>query len=189
MSACYNEDMTECLIDGCEKPMANRKWCWMHYYRWRRHGDPLEVGRPQLPRQAECGDFASMFWTRATVGSPDECWRWKMTLMPNGYGRINDSRNGTRPYAHRVAYELTHGPIPSGFEIHHRCKTRACVNPHHLDAMSASDHRHLNLGFTHCPRGHEYTATNTYVNPKGVNICRICLRLSRRRADERKRNP
>ena len=27
---------------------------------------------------------------------------------------------------------------------------------------------------THCPRGHEYTEENTYVQPKGGRVCKIC---------------
>lgn len=30
-----------CIVDGCEKPSRNRGWCWTHYYRWLKHGDPL----------------------------------------------------------------------------------------------------------------------------------------------------
>lgn len=37
----------------------------------------------------------------------------------------------------------------------------------------------------HCPRGHAYDESNTYVNPKGANVCRVCARenyASRQRA-------
>jgi hypothetical protein len=27
---------------------------------------------------------------------------------------------------------------------------------------------------THCPQGHAFTKTNTYINPKGRKVCRIC---------------
>lgn len=153
----------------------------MHYYRWRRHGDPSIQGRLALPRTADCGDFAEMFWLRADRRGDTECWNWKQRLLPNGYGRINDSRNGTRPYAHRVSYELSRGSIPNGFEVHHLCGNKACVNPAHLEALSVADHRGLGWGRTHCPHGHEYTAENTYVNPKGVKVCRACNARSKRK--------
>jgi formylmethanofuran dehydrogenase subunit E len=30
---------------------------------------------------------------------------------------------------------------------------------------------------THCPRGHEYSAENTYVSPQGRRACRACRRV------------
>lgn len=30
-----------CSIDGCGKPHAARGWCYSHWERWKRHGDPL----------------------------------------------------------------------------------------------------------------------------------------------------
>lgn len=50
--------------------------------------------------------------------------------MPNGYGQIHSS--GKTVYAHRVAYELQHGPIPDGMFILHKCDNRKCVNHEHL---------------------------------------------------------
>jgi len=32
-----------CSVEGCDKPVTSRGWCEMHYYRWRRHGDPAIV--------------------------------------------------------------------------------------------------------------------------------------------------
>jgi hypothetical protein len=34
--------------------------------------------------------------------------------------------------AHRVAYELTYGPISDDIDVLHRCDTPVCVNPAHL---------------------------------------------------------
>ena len=42
-----------CAIDDCDRPAAKRIWCAMHYMRWRTHGDPCILLRPQKS-QAEC---------------------------------------------------------------------------------------------------------------------------------------
>lgn len=40
-------DHRTCTYPGCEKPLAKRGWCGMHYERWRKHGDPSVT---MLPR-------------------------------------------------------------------------------------------------------------------------------------------
>ena len=39
----------------------------------------------------------------------------------------------------------------------------------------------------HCWRGHEFTHDNTYVDPKGVKICRTCSRHNKREYKRRRR--
>jgi hypothetical protein len=39
-------------------------------------------------------------------------------------------------YAHRIAWELEHGPVPEGLTLDHRCRVRHCVNPSHLEPVS-----------------------------------------------------
>lgn len=36
-----------CTYPDCQKPLAKRGWCGMHYERWRAHGDPSIT---KLPR-------------------------------------------------------------------------------------------------------------------------------------------
>lgn len=58
------------------------------------------------------------------------CWLWEGTTV-NGYGTLTINRRpGTR--AHRLSYEIFHGPIPKGKHVLHKCDVRCCVNPNHL---------------------------------------------------------
>lgn len=53
MTRWKNEGQT-CTIDGCDKPMRARRWCSMHYSRWRTYGDPEHVTRPNRLNGAIC---------------------------------------------------------------------------------------------------------------------------------------
>jgi hypothetical protein len=47
-----------------------------------------------------------------------------------GYGVTGLSNR--RVYVHRLAFELTHGPIPAGSEVCHSCDNPPCLNVEHL---------------------------------------------------------
>lgn len=34
-----------CRVEGCELPVNSKTYCWLHYGRWRRNGDPLAHGQ------------------------------------------------------------------------------------------------------------------------------------------------
>ena len=63
-----------------------------------------------------------------------DCWLWTGARGSTGYGVMRVKGKLTGP--HRIAYEDAHGPIPSGFVIDHKCHTRLCVNPDHLQAVT-----------------------------------------------------
>ena len=86
--------------------------------------------------------FNQRFWAKVSFG--DNCWMWSAGLDAYGYGQI--SRGGKMVKAHRVVYELTFGPIPTGLVIDHRCHTRACVKPTHLRAVTAKQNSENRAG-------------------------------------------
>lgn len=57
--------MSACHVEGCASEVAMRLWCWKHYQRWRRHGDPERL----LIEERGNGSIDSLGYRR--VSQPD----------------------------------------------------------------------------------------------------------------------
>lgn len=96
------------------------------------------------------------FWPK--VHKTATCWLWTGARGNNyGHGSITVRRaNGKHSpaFAHRVAWELAHGPIADGQSVLHSCDNPRCVNPSHLflGTQSANLKDAASKGRLHVPR-------------------------------------
>jgi len=132
------------------------------------------------------------FWAKVEPEPNTGCFLCVGSQDGNGYGHMQ--AGGRFAGAHRIAWELTHGPIEPGINVLHRCDVRWCVNVGHLflgtqaenvkDMISKGRDRtpaRVCRSKTHCPMGHPYDR----IESDGHRRCSECYGAVRRRADAR----
>lgn len=116
-----------CSVDECGRPVHGRSLCATHLTRLRRRGN---LGPPEVIRRGG--------WrTRHRIDAETGCWIWTGAQL-KGYGRLS-TRSNPSGLAHRIVYSALVGPIPDGLTLDHLCQNTLCVNPAHLEPVTASE--------------------------------------------------
>ena len=113
---------------------------------------------------------AERFWSRVT--RKDQCLVWTGTKDRDGYGKV--TWYGRTMRAHRVAYLLANGNIPSGSHVCHSCDRPECVTPKHLWLGSNAEN--------HADSAAKARAKNRWTGPRQLaKLTPKLVRYARRR--------
>jgi hypothetical protein len=137
--------------------------------------------------------FETRFWRNVIPEPNSGCWLWSGNVE-GGYGKISPGpKKVGAQWAHRASYVFYTGKqIPDGSVIDHKCRVPCCVNPNHLRVVTQKENLDfsetalptLNKKKTNCPKGHEYSGDNLYVDRTGRRHCRVCRETSRQKFKE-----
>lgn len=168
-----------CTIPGCDRPLRSTGMCNAHRQRAAsgntRAGTPVRQAYSDAPPEVRFWDY---------VDKTESCWLWTGYVKTAGYGQFNVC-HGRTALAHRYSYELLVGPIPAGLTIDHLCKVRRCVNPDHMEPVTAGENALRGDGPAAlaarrdtCGKGHPYTPQTTRIEDDHRR-CLTCRREQR----------
>ena len=121
-------------------------------------------------------EMVNRFWAKVEKG--DGCWLWTgRRFGETEYGSFSVCimtwrGPAWRPEAaHRLAYELSVGPIPVGLHVLHSCDTRICCRPDHLRGGTDRDNKNDVILRKRMPRGSKHT--NAKITERDVLRIRV----------------
>ena len=176
-----------CSIEGCESThRLARGWCWKHYQRWLKWGDPLVTSYPKYP-------WPENLLRRLEV-QPNGCVYFTGFVSKDGYGQVQ--KDGRQRSAHVAMWQLMVGPVPDGLVLDHLCRNRPCVNVGHLEPVTSKENNlrgesppAVNARKTHCPEGHEYDRTILRSDGRTERKCLLCQAAAARRYRTKRTTP
>ena len=118
------------------------------------------------------------------------------TINIDGYRRVSISSKGKRRqrFEHRVVWEQYNGPVPKGYEIHHRDGNRLNNAIENLEMVTPLAHKRLHEGcfekdgvqWKPCRKCGTPHPVDTYYKRK-TGILSICRSCEKKRVSENKR--
>jgi len=128
------------------------------------------------------------------VEQPNGCWHHPSTPTAKGYAQTKFGWPISKStLIHRLSWMHFNGDIPKDMVLDHlchdpaaceggnTCEHRRCVNPDHLQLVSASDNSKKTVRIlefkTHCINGHQLTEDNLYrymVKKEARVACHTC---------------
>lgn len=136
--------MKKCSVEGCGRKHFAKTFCDLHYRRLRR-GKSMDLKfrerehkAPNTPEELKTVlDEWVLYMQPPFEELQTPCKMWLRAKDKDGYGLA--IYNGATRKTHRLSYELTHGAIPEGKIICHRCARPGCIQPDHLYAGTPAD--------------------------------------------------
>lgn len=115
--------MAQCIKNGCDRDGKHRGYCHSHY-------KTAITRREILPIHPKGLSLSEKLERYSKVDPETGCVEWTRYRNQDGYGQVNIGHRMMG--AHRVSWEIKHGPIPEDLQVLHKCDNPSCINPEHL---------------------------------------------------------
>lgn len=131
----------------------------------------LEGGWMDIPERVRERFLDSLY------AAPGGCIFSTLSCGSHGYTQVGWKENGKRygTTGNRVAWVIANGPIPEGYDVHHKCFVRRCNNPMHLEAIPAFENRRRHSGqdwsLGVCKNGHPNSEMIQLATKRRCGVC------------------